>query len=140
MIHAYDLEMCQTVWRDRKSHGAGVTAIMLRENDNTLLTGSYDDILRVFDSRTRRIVTELEMGGGVWRLDNQGNNSVVVSCMYAGAAVVDLGEGGRSPSIAKKFEEHESMNYGCSIHPSDLNTVVSCSFYDKRLCIWNINS
>lgn len=142
VLNAQDLVTRQTVWRDKKTHGAGVTAIMPRSNDNMLLTGSYDDILRIFDLRTRDVVGQINLGGGVWRLGKRGNNnrSLIASCMYVGSRVVDLGEGFRSPYVIAKFEEHESMNYGCDIHPDEPDTVVSCSFYDKRVCIWDIKS
>ncbi|KAI5793778.1 WD40-repeat-containing domain protein [Peziza echinospora] len=138
VLNAQDLVTEQSIWRDRKTHGAGVTAIMARPDNNTLITGSYDDHLRVFDLRTRKVVAEANLGGGVWRLADRGGQSLVASCMYAGTRIVDLGPNGTSPQIVARFEEHESMNYGCGIHPGYPDTVVSCSFYDKRLCIWNI--
>lgn len=140
VLNAQDLETKQTIWKDKKKHSAGVTAIMARHDNNTLLTGSYDDQLRVFDLRTRGVVGQINLGGGVWRLGKRGTDSqsIVASCMYVGSRIINLGEDLRSPSVVARFEEHESMNYGCDIHPSDLNTVVSCSFYDKRVCIWDV--
>lgn len=142
MLNAQDLETCQMVWRDKKTHGAGVTAIMPQSGNNMLLTGSYDDILRIFDLRTRDVVGQIDLGGGVWRLSKRGSNnrSLIASCMYVGSRVVDLDEDFRSPNVIAKFEEHESMNYGCDIHPNEPDIVVSCSFYDKRVCIWDIKS
>lgn len=38
-----------------------------------------------------------------------------------------------------KFEEHESMNYGSDVQPGSRGrekTIVSTSFYDKRMCLW----
>jgi diphthamide biosynthesis protein 7 len=57
--------------------------------------------------------------------------------MHAGVRIVSVLEG-KLPSVIAKFEEHESMNYGSHIHSSRPDNVVSCSFYDKRLCIWSI--
>lgn len=74
------------IWKDRRSHGAGVVAILplptmvLPIGDGTatdreivpLLTGSYDEFLRVYevDLKTYRpqLKTELRLDGGVWRL------------------------------------------------------------------------
>ena len=139
-LNAQDLETQQSLWKDRRTHGAGVTAIMARPDSRTLLTGSYDDTFRVWDLQTRGVSGQINLGGGVWRLGKQGSSSVIASCMYVGARVVDLGQDCTSPSVVARFEEHESMNYDCDIHPSDLNTVVSCSFYDKRVCIWDVKS
>ncbi|KAF8477192.1 WD40-repeat-containing domain protein [Kalaharituber pfeilii] len=138
VLNAQDLTTQQHLWKDRKIHGAGITAIMARSDGNTLITGSYDDTLRIFDLRTRKVVQELNLGGGVWRLGIGDRNSIIASCMHAGARVVDIGQDGRSPTIVARFEEHESMNYGSDIHSDSPDTVVSCSFYDRRICIWNV--
>lgn len=135
---AQSLEAETQLWRDRKTHQAGVTAILAREAvNNTILTGSYDEWLRVFDSRTRKVVEDVKLGGGVWRLHMRDGDTVLASCMHAGARIVALP--GKGPlNVVAKFEEHESMNYGSHIHGSRPDSVVSCSFYDKRLCIWSI--
>ncbi len=57
-------------WKDRKLHGAGVTAIMSIA-DGLAVTGSYDDRIRLIGFATGRrpeVLAEHEMGGGVWRL------------------------------------------------------------------------
>lgn len=127
------------LWRDRKTHQAGVTAILAREAvNNTILTGSYDEWLRVFDSRTRKVVEDVKLGGGVWRLHMRDADTVLASCMHAGVRVVGLPGEGRPLNVVAKFEEHESMNYSSHVHRSRPDSVVSCSFYDKRLCIWSI--
>lgn len=59
-----------TVWQDRKTHQAGVTAI-LPLADDLIVTGSYDDHIRLSFAPTsgrRKTLTELHLGGGVWRL------------------------------------------------------------------------
>ena len=142
VLNTQDLETQQTLWKDRRTHGAGVTAIMARPDNFTLLTGSYDDNLRIIDLRTRGVVGQINLGGGVWRLGKRGTDgrSVIASCMYVGSRLVDFGEDLRTPSVVARFEEHESMNYACDIHPMDPDIVVSCSFYDKRVCIWDIKN
>lgn len=58
------------VWQDRKTHGAGITAI-LPLSDHLIVTGSYDDHIRLLSGpRTgrRQVLAELHLGGGVWRL------------------------------------------------------------------------
>ncbi|KAL6252510.1 hypothetical protein RBB50_000229 [Rhinocladiella similis] len=74
------------LWKDRRSHTAGVVAIlplplitMLAKDDSAsdlqftpLVTGSYDERLRIFEidptTRRARFITETSLGGGVWRL------------------------------------------------------------------------
>lgn len=58
------------LWADRKSHEAGVTSI-LPLADDLLITGSYDDRIRLLSAPAvgrRKVLAELDLGGGVWRL------------------------------------------------------------------------
>ena len=57
-------------WQDRKIHNAGITAI-LPVTSELIVTGSYDDHIRLIHfsaAGRRRILAELNLGGGVWRL------------------------------------------------------------------------
>lgn len=146
-------------WSDSRIHGAGVVAV-LPLMDGFVLSGSYDDCLRVIQtpstfSQRSRVLHELNLGGGVWRIkpvaaltsdehEAAFRLRVLVSGMYAGAAIVDV-ERGRdmhwTSKIVARFAEHESMNYACDVQMSDdlatsSRDFVSCSFYDKRLCLW----
>jgi diphthamide biosynthesis protein 7 len=63
--------------------------------------------------------------------------------MHAGARVVRLkyGEGEWAFSVLAEFTEHQSMNYGSDVQPLEgeggkRRTVVSTSFYDKLMCVW----
>ncbi|KAI0154077.1 hypothetical protein BJ166DRAFT_555966 [Pestalotiopsis sp. NC0098] len=142
-------------------HDYGVTAILplhlsQEAQENILVTGSYDDHIRVYVAGPApRLLSKLDLGGGVWRLkaisfeaDIDGVGSwaatVLASCMYAGTRVVRLSGDWHQCKIEvlARFEEHESMNYG-----SDFQTkgdtmpvrVLSTSFYDKRLCLWEFS-
>jgi diphthine methyl ester acylhydrolase len=57
-------------WHDRKLHHAGITAILPLTAD-LVVTGSYDDHIRLIHvppTGRRRILAELNLEGGVWRL------------------------------------------------------------------------
>lgn len=58
-------------WRDDgRAHSAGVTAI-LPLSVQLVLTGSYDDRVRLIwtpAAGRRRVLAELDLGGGVWRI------------------------------------------------------------------------
>jgi diphthamide biosynthesis protein 7 len=64
--------------------------------------------------------------------------------MHAGPRIVRLesSAGEWAFSVLAKFEEHKSMNYGSDVQPvergreAELRTVVSTSFYDKLMCVW----
>lgn len=105
------------LWIDRKSHGAGVTAILPFEQVNDpfsncsyILTGSYDEYLRVFKldqtSTKKAVVVEESLGGGVWRLKQVGDtwregpspeftgqricSLIMASCMHAGVRILQV--------------------------------------------------
>lgn len=128
-------------WVDHRTHGAGVTAILQLTDagnldHNIVLTGSYDDKVRVMDisavscskTKRRKCLAELDLGGGVWRLDMIDSIVlfrrywVLASCMYAGCRVLEISAVGSGQDLLGKdvewkikviatMEEHESMNY-----------------------------
>ncbi|KAL6704286.1 hypothetical protein ACN47E_008350 [Coniothyrium glycines] len=135
-------------WVDKKTHGAGVTAILpvhLDDQGMLVITGSYDDhirLLHVSSAGRRQVLAESNLGGGVWRLKLLDKNPklpahhgvekwrsepppeailLLVSCMHAGSRIIKLS---RSPAkawifeVLAKFEEHESMNYGSDCQPN----------------------
>lgn len=157
--------MTETIIRDEKTHGAGVTAILPIaigvDKEEILLTGSYDEFIRVLTfgtSSTRaQVLCEMGLGGGVWRLKCLKHNQpslngklkleVLASCMHAGTRVIQIcrsEENFWTIKLVARFEEHESMNYAgdarreVSEKDSSSTTHVSTSFYDKKLCIWNV--
>lgn len=72
---------------------------------------------------------------------------LLASCMHAGSRIVKLirEEGGDDWKfeVLARFEEHRSMNYGSDVQPGGAEEgarrkkrIVSTSFYDKLLCLW----
>ncbi|CAJ0561399.1 unnamed protein product, partial [Mesorhabditis spiculigera] len=58
-------------------------------NDSQVLTGSYDQFIRVYDQRNpSQAVNERMLAGGVWNIE-QHPECMVVSCMYGGWAMLD---------------------------------------------------
>lgn len=158
---------CQTLFSPvtiKGTHGAGVTAILplslaAKDGGRIIVTGSYDDHLRVFviqdlhksfGLKRVQMVLEENLGGGVWRLDlvdareQDGCKTIriLASCMHAGAMLVEIRamrDEGWTCNVLARFEEHKSMNYGSDfVRPlvSDKLRCVSTSFYDKLLCLW----
>ncbi len=156
-----DVQQIETK-RNQKAHGAGVTAILPLPLSPLLLTGSYDDHVRLLDPGSLKVITETRIGGGVWRLKllspyemdrfrkEDPSFRVLASCMHAGARILKVsnkyGEGWAIEVVAK-FEEHGSMNYGSDAQPLRRDSLrdhshvrcVSTSFYDKLLCVWRYN-
>ncbi|OKL56853.1 hypothetical protein UA08_08003 [Talaromyces atroroseus] len=150
-----------------RHHTAGVTAILplpimnMVANAPILLTGSYDEYIRVYHANSRRgtVLAESRLGGGVWRLQvidteeadaGEINFLVLASCMHAGTRVVKVTWKRRQATeigdwdiqVLAQFTEHESMNYASGFWKGNRSTsdmvCVSTSFYDKRLCLWKL--
>ncbi|KAL2865844.1 uncharacterized protein BJX67DRAFT_157055 [Aspergillus lucknowensis] len=141
-----------------RHHTAGVTAILplpipliqeqqhpaMNAGDPLLLTGSYDEVLRVYHAvRGGRVIGERGLGGGVWRLqllhtippptattaEGEGEAGkwtflVLATCMHGGTRVVRVvvtaaaGAGGEPRAeieVLAEFTEHESMNYASDV-------------------------
>ncbi|GAD99424.1 conserved hypothetical protein [Paecilomyces variotii No. 5] len=146
-----------------RHHTAGVTSILplpvpLFQGAPLILTGSYDEYLRVYHATQRgNVLAEMCLGGGVWRLqilrssmpsEQTFSALVLASCMHTGTRLVRVScdgwdEGNWNFELLAKFTEHESMNYasdvwrGKGLKESEL-LVVSSSFYDKRVCVWSV--
>ena len=142
-------------------HDAGVTAI-LPLRPGILLTGSYDDHVRVyptFKGLRPQPLAQLHIGGGVWRLkliqrytqspdpadlDAVFKYSILASCMHAGARVleVECKAGDWKISVEGEVTIHKSMCYGSDVQPvgadpaegkKESRICVSTSFYDIDL-------
>lgn len=124
-----------------RHHTAGVTSILpldipMVDGAPFILTGSYDESLRVYHATFRgEVLAEQGLGGGVWRLqllstteipgfdDNLERQFIVLaSCMHAGTRVVRVTQKqqGQGPvewdiQVLAEFTEHESMNYASDV-------------------------
>ncbi|KAJ9604104.1 hypothetical protein H2200_011627 [Cladophialophora chaetospira] len=157
------------VWKDRRNHSAGVVAILSLASPSTtmesnqsrpqtipLLTGSYDESVRIFeiDPTTYRgtLKTELKLNGGVWRLkvldeyttnQNHGTNEyhylLLASLMHAGAAIIRItyttsstGEVTWTIKPLTTFTAgHESMVYCCDARLENPDASQQENAYDE---------
>ncbi|XWS60753.1 hypothetical protein CRYUN_Cryun07bG0063000 [Craigia yunnanensis] len=136
------------VFQNSKVHKMGVCCIAKSPSDpNTVLTGSYDECLRVWDLRSiSRPINETSvcLGGGVWRIKHHPSVSglVLAACMHNGFAIVNIQ--GEKPEVVETYNQHGSLAYGADWQKEKLlpggktkNTVLAtCSFYDRLLRIW----
>ncbi|KAJ8489776.1 hypothetical protein ONZ51_g2749 [Trametes cubensis] len=142
-----------------KRFDAGVTTIQSHPYlEHILAVGSYDNTVRIFDTRKPLVpLTQADVGGGAWRVkwhpSPTRKNDLLVACMHDGFKVVkfDFGSNAENPDTAlstsdhpwevvKRFDEHTSLAYGVDWffgEKSDNGTLVaSCSFYDHTLHLW----
>ncbi|KAE9369363.1 hypothetical protein N431DRAFT_413224 [Stipitochalara longipes BDJ] len=149
----------QTVF---SGHGAGVTAILVlplpsSPLGSTLLTGSYDDYVRVYAEYDFRpyvantkpkALAELKIGGGVWRLKflqdypisaESGVNvkyRVLASCMHEGARILEVSGnqmGEWKIEVLASMKIHESMCYAADVKPLAMNPPLGWD--ETRLCV-----
>lgn len=103
-------------FRNRKTHQMGVCSIQTNPHlDNVLITGSYDENLRLWDMRMAHspvMKVELGLGGGVWRMKwhpfDQG--LVLAACMHKGFSIVRVE--GEKMEVVEDYNAHESLAYG----------------------------
>ena len=141
--------------RDRKSHTAGITALLEIEvgSQALLCTGSYDGFLRVFkrdiQTNTFVLLDSAQLDGGVWRLypqqqrQQQQDNSVrlLACCMQSGtrSLTVTLSHDNTihftvdNLWTADGSTESTRLIYAGAWLPLDKAAI--CSFYEKILYI-----
>ncbi|TFK89957.1 WD-40 repeat-containing protein [Polyporus arcularius HHB13444] len=141
-----------------KRFDAGVTTIQSHPHvEHILAVGSYDNTVRLFDTRKLLVpLTEVDVGGGAWRVkwhpSPTRKSDLLVACMHDGFKVVrfdfgsgDIGEGLATASkpweVVERFDQHTSLAYGVDWsytdnQGSDRTLVASCSFYDHTLHLW----
>ena len=111
-------------------------------SDNVVLTGSYDNSLRLLDYRNlRRPVSSVDLDGGVWRIlprPQSNSTSFLVCCMQSGARTISLNHDSLTVDREAVFEPQEERRliYGASWQNE--NVVALCSFYEKKLYICRI--
>ncbi|KAI9839744.1 MAG: hypothetical protein M1837_002032 [Sclerophora amabilis] len=132
--HGSDLQDLEFHHPLRKPFGAGVTAILPIPPDpqqpdsetrsELLLTGSYDDHVRLINPTSRTVLAKSNLEGGVWRLKfledrNFSPYLVLASCMHVGARVLRIEDSGTEWSIKTlaEFTEHQSMCYASDLQP-----------------------
>ncbi|XP_009759212.1 uncharacterized protein LOC107772927 isoform X2 [Nicotiana tabacum] len=134
-------------FQNRKVHTMGICCITKRPSDPyTLLTGCYDEHLRVWDVRSiSKPVheTSISLGGGVWRIKYHPSvpNLVLTACMHNGFAVVKVK--GDTAEVIETYNKHGSLAYGADWQRGlgrngrgKNNVIATCSFYDQLLRVW----
>lgn len=142
-LKVHDLRTNSTVLTNRKHHTAGVTSLLSDAfNEHRIFSGSYDDTLATWDTRTlRQPVQTLPLGGGVWRIrqsvDHTKQDMLAVAAMYNGFHLVSIAEN----KGVLHYQEHDSIAYGIDLYQGteEVTTLVSCSFYDHLVNVWSID-
>lgn len=129
-----------------KEHTAGVTSLNLHPSKYLLASGSYDEDVCIWDLRNlKNPLIKLGTGGGVWRLKwHSKEDWLLAACMHNGMHVLSLHESVNGYQLFNDcdFMNHDSMAYGSdwSNFSDKKNLIVSCSFYDKSVHLWEWNN
>jgi len=128
-----------------RAHDMGVCSVHCNPHkEHRLVTGSYDEHVRVWDTRMIRKtpLSAVHVGGGVWRLKWKpvDGDLIVAACMHNGFAVLDA-TAADSPKVCVTYQNHKSLAYGVdwcysSFADRECQILASCSFYDHKLCLW----
>eukprot|EP00775_Hariotina_reticulata_P007315 gene7315-7527_t len=118
------------VFTNKKAHGAGVCCISSHpRRPHCLVTGSYDEAVRLWDVRmvSRPVETcQVGTGGGVWRLKWHPSLDwlLLAACMYNGFALVRANESFSSLQVVERYHGHQSIAYGADwmskVQPADI--------------------
>lgn len=142
-LHVFDTRLDEKKTLTNKSHRAGVTTLLsFPDNEHMLATGSYDEVLRIFDTRQfKNPLSEVLLNGGIWRIKQNPlqQQLLLCACMYHNFSIVEMTEEMKEMSIVGEYFEHKSICYGadwCYEPTADTsNIMTTCSFYDQKLCI-----
>jgi len=113
-------------------------------NENTIITACYDGFLRIFDTRKmQNSVYKQKIGEQCWDFVyekiNENNIKMACASIYDAAYLANFDK--NFNVIDKvKFNEHKTIVYGVDFIKKkstiESENVVTCSFYDKMICIW----
>ncbi|KAL0075536.1 hypothetical protein J3Q64DRAFT_1811615 [Phycomyces blakesleeanus] len=131
----------QTPQFTNKRHSMGVTTMQSSPfQEHTLVTGSYDENIYFWDTRSMRmpLKTVQTPGGGIWRLKWHPTeaNLLLSASMHAGAFVINT----NTHEIVNSFLDHTSMVYGADWSYVHKDWVASCSFYDHTMHLWDAST
>ncbi|CAD5117942.1 DgyrCDS6685 [Dimorphilus gyrociliatus] len=118
-----------------KTFDMGICSVASHKSiENLVAFGSYNEVIYFWDKRVKKILNEINVGGGVWRLNWHEEFPSILStaAMHGGCKILKYAA---KPEILCSYKHHESMVYGIDIN---YNVVASCSFYDRSLQLWTV--
>ena len=146
-LRGWDTRGASRTFVDASTHGAGVTSVAWHPTrPNLVVTGSYDESVRLWDDRQMAAPLEaFPTGGGVWRLawhpggGDATTTPLLAACMFGGVRVLNVAHDGHPAIIPHRhFTGHTSLAYGAvwAGEGGRDDRVASCGFYDKSIVVW----
>merc|ERR1711924_513147 len=137
-----------------KQHNGGVCSVQSNPFlEHMLVSGSYDEHIFLWDERSMaRPISQIEVGGGVWRLKwhfkrphvllaacMRGHVQILSTQRESMAALNQLSAHRLIANFNYTAHESEALSYGadwCQLQSGAGGLVGSCSFYDSSLHLW----
>ncbi|KAJ8911653.1 hypothetical protein NQ315_005999 [Exocentrus adspersus] len=144
----FDKRVGNQIVGKNQSHHAGVTSLHTScFKENILVSGSYDENIRLWDIRNiKNEVNSSHMPGPVWRVKWNPfyENYLLAVCMMGGVHILDVEYS--KIDIIGSYHEHKSISYGADWSYLDSECgeknaskrsgiIATCSFYDHLLCV-----
>ena len=116
---------------------AGVTDLLWRDDEH-FIAGSYDGTVKEFDIRNwRKPLWEQRIDGGAgWRIGDY-NDRLVIAGACGGVSEFKQNEDKTFTKTFQAYAPHDSMVYGADLLGDN---IVACSFYDRKIVLWEPNN
>lgn len=147
MFLTWDLRCCTKPSIRNKVHNAGVCFVTCNPfKENQVLTGSYDECIRVWDTRNlrRQPLFERNLGGGVWKVKwhSKKPNIITVPCMYNGLKILGIDKN-EVNMLDDNLIKPGPLTYGAdwenTLGNNDTSYIASCTFYDKKINLHKVS-
>ncbi|PVH87851.1 hypothetical protein DL98DRAFT_509385 [Cadophora sp. DSE1049] len=165
-LYSYDSRKKRS--QSHKFHDAGVTAILpltpgSLADEELLLTGSYDEFVRLYSTDDKKVLAKLKLDGGVYRLKSLGQvnwfgpqsttYAILTCCMHAGTKIIHV-KGSKTGnwsievvgSLNVPGNDPNNLCYAAAARLSgplgptkqyqEKRLCVSGTFVDKKLVVW----
>ncbi|KAK0113856.1 hypothetical protein ONS95_014102 [Cadophora gregata] len=168
LVAPFSYDSNKKLSRSHKFHDAGVTAILpltpsSLDDEELLLTGSYDEYVRLYSTDNKNVLAKLKLDGGVYRLKNLGQvnwflpqsttYAILACCMHAGTKIIHVKgsmTGDWSIEVVACLDVPSSdpatYCYAAAARPSgplpsserieEKRLCVSGTWVDKKLVVW----
>ncbi|VTZ66252.1 diphthine methyltransferase, putative [Plasmodium chabaudi chabaudi] len=142
----WDMRSKNCSQKNNRSHSQGVTVVKFEPLSGTLYTGSYDNRIRIFDTRNiQNPLQTIDLKSGIWRIKfaykNGTLNKLLIAMCDGGAQIIKKKE--NEYIFKESISNNNELTYGIDAikildeHKKKKKKIyMSCSFYNKEAQLW----